>query len=99
MHRHALLDPRCIGRFMKQAVEMARGDRPADDLAALLAALKSLGLDATTDVIVTADHGFATISKESATSFAATQSYKVGGRRERRLRPRLSAGRRQGTRP
>jgi arylsulfatase A-like enzyme len=47
-----------------------------DDLAALLAALKSLGLDATTDVIVTADHGFATISKESATSFAATQSYK-----------------------
>ncbi len=34
-----------------------------DDLAALLAALKSLGLDATTDVIVTADHGFATISK------------------------------------
>jgi hypothetical protein len=47
-----------------------------DDHAALLAALKSLGLDATTDVIVTADHGFATISKESATSFAATQSYK-----------------------
>jgi len=43
-----------------------------DDLAALLAALKSLGLGATTDVIVTADHGFATISKESATSFAAT---------------------------
>jgi len=51
--------------------------RNADDnLAALLAALKELGLDATTDVIVTADHGFATISKESATSFAATQSYK-----------------------
>jgi hypothetical protein len=38
--------------------------------------LKELGLDATTDVIVTADHGFSTISKESATSFAATQSYK-----------------------
>ena len=51
--------------------------RNADDnLAALLAALKELSLDATTDVIVTADHGFATISKESATSFAATQSYK-----------------------
>ena len=47
-----------------------------DDLAALLAALKELSLDATTNVIVTADHGFATISKESATSFAATQSYK-----------------------
>jgi arylsulfatase A-like enzyme len=51
--------------------------RNADDnLAALMAALKALGLDATTDVIVTADHGFSTISKESATSFAATQTYK-----------------------
>lgn len=46
------------------------------DLAGLLAALKSLGLDQTTDVIVTSDHGFSTISKESATSFAATQTYK-----------------------
>ncbi|MGO9132541.1 MAG: alkaline phosphatase family protein [Methylovirgula sp.] len=46
-----------------------------DDLAALLAAIKALGLDSTTDVIVTADHGFSTISKESATSFAATQTY------------------------
>jgi hypothetical protein len=51
--------------------------RNADrDLGALLAALKVLGLDITTDVIITADHGFSTISKESATSFAATQSYK-----------------------
>jgi hypothetical protein len=51
--------------------------RNADDnLAALLTALKELSLDSTTDVIVTADHGFATISKESVTSFAATQSYK-----------------------
>jgi len=51
--------------------------RNADNnLSALLAALKALDLDGTTDVIVTADHGFATISKESATSFAATQSYK-----------------------
>ena len=51
--------------------------RNADDnLAALLAALQELSLDATTDVIVTADHGFATISKESATSFAGTQSYR-----------------------
>jgi arylsulfatase A-like enzyme len=50
--------------------------RNADNnLAALLAALKSLGLEPTTDVIVTADHGFSTISKESATSFAATQTY------------------------
>jgi hypothetical protein len=51
--------------------------RNADhDLAGLLSSLKQLGLDKTTDVIVTADHGFSTISKESATSFAATQSYK-----------------------
>jgi hypothetical protein len=50
--------------------------RNADnDLAALLAALKAQGLDATTDVIVTSDHGFSTISKQSNTSFAATQSY------------------------
>lgn len=50
--------------------------RNADrDLAALLAELKTLGLERTTNVIVTADHGFSTISKESATSFAATQSY------------------------
>jgi Type I phosphodiesterase / nucleotide pyrophosphatase len=50
--------------------------RNADhDLAELLTALKSLGLDQTTDVIITADHGFSTITKESATSFAATQAY------------------------
>ncbi len=47
-----------------------------DDLGRLLAALKALALDATTDVILTSDHGFSTISKESATSYAATQSYK-----------------------
>lgn len=47
-----------------------------DDLAKLLAALKALGMDQTTDVILTSDHGFSTISKESATSFAAGQSYK-----------------------
>jgi len=47
-----------------------------DNLAKLLAALKEQGLDGTTDVILTSDHGFSTISKESASSFAATQSYK-----------------------
>jgi arylsulfatase A-like enzyme len=47
-----------------------------DDLAALLAALKDQGLDGDTDVILTSDHGFSTISKESATSYSATQSYK-----------------------
>jgi len=50
--------------------------RNADnDLAKLLSALHAMGLDKTTDVIVTADHGFSTISKESATSYAAKQSY------------------------
>ena len=47
-----------------------------DNLAALLAGLKEQGLDGDADVIVTSDHGFATISKESATSWAATQTYK-----------------------
>lgn len=50
--------------------------RNADDnLARLLAALKEQRLDGTTDVIITSDHGFSTISKESATSPAAHQSY------------------------
>ena len=52
------------------------GIRNADDgLARLRATLKSLGLDRTTDVVVTADHGFSTISKQSATSAAAKFSY------------------------
>jgi arylsulfatase A-like enzyme len=50
--------------------------RNADhDLAELLAVLRSLGLDQTTGVIITADHGFSTITKEIVTSFAATESY------------------------
>ncbi len=47
-----------------------------DDLAKLQSALKQEGLAQDTDVIVVSDHGFSTISKESATSWAATQSYK-----------------------
>ena len=39
-----------------------------DDLRALRAALRRQGLEATTDIIVSADHGFGTISKQSATS-------------------------------
>ncbi|MBV8620803.1 MAG: alkaline phosphatase family protein [Curvibacter sp.] len=46
-----------------------------NNLATLLASLKSLGLDGSTDVVVTADHGFSTISKQSETSPAAQQSY------------------------
>ncbi len=46
------------------------------ELARLLTSLKELGLESTTDVILTSDHGLSTVSKESATSYAATQSYK-----------------------
>lgn len=46
-----------------------------DDLGRLMAAVKALGLEATTDVIVTADHGFSTAAKESATSGAAKARY------------------------
>jgi hypothetical protein len=50
--------------------------RNADDaLAGLLAALESLGLAGSTDVVVSADHGFSTISKESTTSPAARATY------------------------
>lgn len=48
------------------------GVRDADtSLGLILQALKTLGLDKTTDVFVTADHGFTTIAKTSATSPAA----------------------------
>ena len=46
-----------------------------DDLARIKAAVDELGLAATTDIIVTADHGFSTISKVSDTSDAAKHSY------------------------
>jgi len=52
------------------------GIKDADDtLAALLAALKAQGLDKTTDVFVTADHGFSTIDRHSATSAAAKMTF------------------------
>ncbi|TXM67932.1 alkaline phosphatase family protein [Methylobacterium sp. WL12] len=48
------------------------GIRNADDnLATLRRALDELGLSDTTDIVVAADHGFSTISKESATSPSA----------------------------
>jgi hypothetical protein len=50
--------------------------RNADDnLAELRKAVHDLGLDATTDIILTSDHGFSTISKESATSSSAKDHY------------------------
>ncbi len=50
--------------------------RNADnDLAKLRAALEAQGLAETTDILIAADHGFSTISKESKTSVAAKQTY------------------------
>jgi arylsulfatase A-like enzyme len=48
----------------------------ANDLQRLRDALAALGLDQDTDVFVTADHGFSTISKQSRTSAAAKLSYR-----------------------
>ena len=45
------------------------------DLARIRQALADLGLDATTDIVVSADHGFSTISKQSETSPAAKATY------------------------
>lgn len=47
-----------------------------DNLAALRKAVDDLGLSATTDIVIAADHGFSTISKESKTSPAAKAAYK-----------------------
>jgi len=46
-----------------------------DDLGAIMATLKELGLDATTNIFVTADHGFSTVSKQSKTSPSAKLTY------------------------
>ena len=52
------------------------GIKNADDnLAQLRKALDDLGLAANTNIIVSADHGFSTISKESKTSPSAKVSY------------------------
>jgi len=52
------------------------GIKNADNnLAQLRKALDELGLSATTNVMVAADHGFSTISKESKTSPSAKTSY------------------------
>ena len=52
------------------------GIKNADDnLAQLRKALDDLGLAATTNIIVSSDHGFSTISKESKTSPSAKVSY------------------------
>ncbi len=44
----------------------------SDNLQALIDALKAQGLYDNTDIFVTADHGFSTITRQSKTSYAAT---------------------------
>ncbi|WP_413174242.1 alkaline phosphatase family protein [Anabaena azotica] len=46
-----------------------------NNLAQIRATIKKLNLEKTTNIFVTADHGFSTISKESKTSYAASLSY------------------------
>jgi hypothetical protein len=46
-----------------------------NDLAQIRETLKTLGLDATTDIVVAADHGFSTVYKESGTSIAAKMMF------------------------
>ena len=52
------------------------GIKNADDnLAQLRKALDDLGLSATTNIVISADHGFSTISKESKTSPSTKEAY------------------------
>lgn len=55
---------------------MAAIRNASSDLQRLRDTLRALGLDKTTDVVVTADHGFSTASKQSVTSGAARLSYR-----------------------
>ncbi len=47
----------------------------SDNLQALIDTLKTLGVYDNTDIFVTADHGFSTISRQSKTSYAATLDF------------------------
>ena len=64
------LEPGINGPTSRAAIKNAD-----DNLAQLRAALDELGLAANTDIVIAADHGFSTISKESKTSRAAQASY------------------------
>jgi arylsulfatase A-like enzyme len=55
---------------------MAAIRNASDNLASLRAAVKALGLEADTDIVVTADHGFSTLSHESATSGSTKAVYR-----------------------
>jgi hypothetical protein len=55
---------------------MASIRNASNDLQQLRDALRRLGLDKTTDIIATADHGFSTLSRQSATSLAARMTFR-----------------------
>jgi hypothetical protein len=68
---HLTLSPGINGPTSLAAVKNAD-----DNLKTLRQALADLGLAASTDIVIAADHGFSTISKESKTSPAANRRYK-----------------------
>jgi hypothetical protein len=57
------------------ATSLAAVKNADDNLAQIRQALNELGLAATTDIVIAADHGFSTISKESNTSPSAKATY------------------------
>ncbi len=67
---HGALTPGINGPSAMGAIRNAD-----NNLRDLQAALDALGLTATTDIIVSADHGFSTVSKQSSTSPAAQSQY------------------------
>ena len=64
------LEPGINGPTSLAAIKVAD-----DDLAAILETLQELALDTQTNVFITADHGFSTISKQSKTSPSAKLKY------------------------
>jgi arylsulfatase A-like enzyme len=68
---HLKTEPGINGPTSNAAIQNADGN-----LKRLRDALTELGLAETTNIIIAADHGFSTISKESATSAAAKAEYK-----------------------
>ncbi|HEX3364706.1 alkaline phosphatase family protein [Phenylobacterium sp.] len=65
------LEPGINGPTSKAAIRNA-----SNDLQKLRDALKTLGLDANTDIVVTADHGFSTMSREAHSSPASKFAYR-----------------------
>jgi arylsulfatase A-like enzyme len=55
---------------------MAAIRNASNDLAKLREAVKALGLEGDTDIVITADHGFSVMSRQSRTSAAAKISYR-----------------------